>query len=116
MAPWAPPYLARSNRYQNEIAEGGQFLGRTIIAEGSALELEIPGVNLGWARNVWEPIIRLIETRPFFFSARDVESAISAGDEIVQEVFYGWMEDQATTKYEQNVYGTISLTARGIVT
>ena len=112
-APWKPPHLARENRYLNEMSEGGAFLGRTVIAEGAKLELEIPGVGMVWARDKWEDTVRLIETRPFFFAARD---AAAIGGVAEAEVFYGWAEDQPIIRYEQNVFGTLSLRARGIVT
>jgi len=112
-APWKPPHLSRANRYLNEVSEGGAFLGRSVIAEGAELELEIPGVGMAWVRDKWEDTVRLIETRPFFFAARDSDAL---GGVAEAEVFYGWAEDQPIVRYEQNVFGTLSLRARGIVT
>ena len=111
--PWAPPYLSRANRYINEIAEGGAFLGKSIIAEGARLALNIKGVDLDWIRDKWEATVRLIETRGFFFAARDVAAAGGVSE---IEVFYGWAEVQPAARYENNVYGAIALSARGIVT
>ncbi len=109
---WTPPYLGRSNRYVNDVSEGGAFLGRSLIAEGARLSLRIPGVDLSWLRDEWESTVRIIEQFPFFFAARDRDII---GGVAEAEVFYGWSEGQPRSGYSNNVSGFLSLNARGII-
>ena len=111
-APWAPPALSRKNRYIGDVSENGAFLGRTIVAEGAELNLTVRGVGMPWVRGRWEETVRLLENWPFFFAARG-GFLVSGASEI--EVFYGWAEDQPSARYSTNVYGSIKLKARGIV-
>ncbi len=113
LGPWSPPNLSRRNRYVNEVSDGGAFLGKTLIAEGANLTIAISAADMDWIRDKWEDTVRLIETRGFFFAARDLGSV---GGVAEPEVFYGWAQAQPGGKYDSNVYGGISLQARGIVT
>ncbi|KKN39089.1 hypothetical protein LCGC14_0746850 [marine sediment metagenome] len=110
-APWSPPHLARRNRFMTEVSESGNFLGRVIVADGARLELDVRGIGMGWAREDWEDTVRMLENYPFFFAARDRASMVSE-----QEVFYGFTEEQPISQYDSNVYGSLALRARGIVT
>ena len=113
VGPWSPPNLSRANRYVNEVADGGAFLGKSLIAEGARLSLQISAADMDWIRNEWEATVRLLELRGFFFAARDMNII---GGVAEAEVFYGWTESQPGAQYDSNVYGGISLQARGIVT
>ncbi|KKM87165.1 hypothetical protein LCGC14_1271720 [marine sediment metagenome] len=113
LGPWSPPNLSRLNRYVNEVADGGAFLGKSLLAEGAQLSLQISAVDMDWIRNEWEDTVRLLELRGFFFAARDLAAI---GGVAAPEVFYGWTESQPSAQYDSNVYGGISLKARGIVT
>lgn len=110
-APWTPPYLSQDNRYINQRSEGGQFFGRSLIARGAELRLDLEHVPKAWVRDVWEPTVRLLESYPFFFAARDVDA--SGGRE--KEVLYGWTTRQPSSQIENTLWGSISLRARGIV-
>ncbi len=110
---WTPPYLGRSNRYVNDVSEGGAFLGRSLIAEGARLSLRIRGADLPWLRDEWESTVRIIEQFPFFFAARDRDAI---GGVAEAEVFYGWAVEQPRSGYENNVSGFFTLNAQGIIT
>lgn len=110
---WTPPHLARANRYVTEISEGGAFLGRSLIANGASLALEIDALSMPWLRAEWEGTVRLLETRGFFFAARDLADY---GGVAAAEVFYGYAVGQPAAQYASNVYGRLNLDARGIVT
>ncbi len=110
---WTPPYLGRSNRYVNDVSEGGAFLGRSLIAEGARLSLRIRGADLPWLRDKWEATVRIIEQFPFFFAARDRDAI---GGVAEAEVFYGWAIEQPRSGYENNVSGFFTLNAQGIIT
>lgn len=110
-APWTPPYLAQDNRFINERTEGGAFAGRSLLARGAQLRMDLEHVPKGWIRDTWEPVVRLIEQYPFFFAARDLDA--SGGRE--QEVFYGWTDGQPSAQIENTMWGSISLRARGII-
>lgn len=109
--PWTPPYLARDNRYVNQRSEGGQFVGRSLIAKGAQLSLDLQHVPMSWIRQTWEPVVREIEQYAFFFAARDLDAVGSRE----REVFYGWMDSQPTAQYENPMWGSISLSARGLI-
>ncbi len=112
-APWASPSLARMNRFITEVSENGAFLGRAVVANGAELELDIRGIGMPWARDQWEEAVRLMESFPFFFAARDIGAE---GGVAEREVFYGWATEQPSSGYSTNVYGRLRLKARGIVT
>ncbi len=112
-APWAPPSLARMNRFITEVSENGAFLGRVVVANGAELELDIRGIGMPWARDQWEEAVRLMESWPFFFAARDIAAE---GGVAEREVFYGWATEQPSSGYSTNIYGRLRLKARGIVT
>lgn len=109
---WIPPYLGRSNRYVNDVSEGGAFLGRALISEGARLSLRIRGADLAWLRDKWEATVRIIEQYPFFFAARDRDAI---GGVAEAEVFYGWITEQPQSGYGNNVSGFLTLNAQGII-
>lgn len=110
---WKPPHLARAHRYLNEVSDGGAYLGRSVIAEGADLALKVAGIDPDWLRSHWEPAMRLLETSPFFFCARDADSPDGVTE---AEVFYGWLTGDAGSEYSDTPVGRLFLTARGIVT
>lgn len=110
---WTPPRLARANRYVTEISEGGAFLGRSLIANGAGLALDINALSMPWLRDEWETTVRLLEQYGFFFAARDLADL---GGFAAEEVFYGYAVGQPGAQYATNVYGRLHIEARGIVT
>lgn len=111
-APWEPPYLNRENRYVNERSEGGAFIGRSLIAEGTELSLNLKNVDPKWIRRVWEPAVRKMEQYPFFFAARDIAAV---GGVAESEVVYAWADRQPTARYSSPMYGEVSLRAKGLI-
>ena len=109
---YVPPVLALADRHIPSTAEGGQFLGRTVISEGAALDLSVTGVSMEWLRAQWESHVRIIEQYPFFWSAGDAGQI----DDIAEaETFYGWAAQQPVSAYDPRVFGSFSIQARGIV-
>ena len=111
--PYVEPRYARENRYINERSETGQILGKQLISEGAAFNLTVRGIESTWIRDIWEPNIRSIEQYPFF--AAVVEGVRPLSGRVV-ETFYGIASSQPSFSYDNQVYGTISLNAAGIVT
>lgn len=110
---FTPPSLSTRDKHLPSISEGGHFLGRSIVNQGTSMTLTMSGVGLPWLRAQWEAQVRLLEQYPFFFALRDVPKldGIAEG-----ETFYGWVTAQPSAGYKSGVYGTIALSARGIVT
>jgi hypothetical protein len=65
---WTPPTFARANTYINNVSEGGNFLGRSVIAKGIKTTLVLQGAQDAWMRSIWLPFIKHIEEKPFFFA------------------------------------------------
>ena len=110
---YQPPSLSRADRHLPMVAEGGQFLGRSIISEGTTLDLQVTAIPMEWLRSRWEAHVRLLEQFPFFFAAGDepLIDGIAEGGAV-----YAWAAQQPRSGYDSRVYGSLSLRAEGIVT
>lgn len=109
---FTPSTLSTNDKHITSVAEGGQFLGRSIINSGTNMNLSVTGLRMEWVRDRWESHVRLIEQYPFFFVLRDVPQLGGIAED---EVFYGWVTSQPGARYNSGVYGIISLSARGII-
>ncbi len=109
---FAPAHLSRVNVNLPVVSEGGQYIGRSIVANGALLSVVGTAAGLPWLRAQWELHVDLLDNFPFFFIIGDVPlvDGISEG-----EVFYGWPTTQPSSSYVGGVYGTLFLTARGII-
>ena len=110
---YTPPHQALADRHLVERAEGGAFLGRSLIASGAILNAAMTGCDMDWIRAHWESHVRLLEQYPFFWVAGD-EGKIDA--RAYKNSFYGWVSSQPGSTYANRVYGSLGLNARGIVT
>lgn len=62
------PKEARNNRIMNYRAEGGAFLGRSVIHEGIKSMYDVTFQTLNFVRGDWSTFLDHAELKPFFFS------------------------------------------------
>jgi len=65
---WTPPNLALNNDYIQSRADGGDFLGRSLIRRGGKTNFTMTPVPETFVRNVWLPFMLEAEQHPFYYS------------------------------------------------
>lgn len=100
-----PAPLNRKPKLSNNESEGGQFLGRTILRQGSGVTIAQEHVFPDWVRETWMPFAKYAETNAFFFAWRS--------DDWPEEVIFGWSEGGATAKQSHQTYMSVSLDIKG---
>lgn len=65
---FSPPTLALDDEYLNARADGGDFIGRTLIRRGSKTSFSIAPIPQAWVRSFWLPFILEAEAHPFYYS------------------------------------------------
>ncbi len=61
-----PPQLARSTVLTNNVSQGGNFLGRSIIRNGMSTMFNMEWLTPGFVRTYWLPFIVWAERKPWF--------------------------------------------------
>ena len=64
---FTPPDLALNNEYISSRADGGDFLGRTLIRRGSKMSFNNSIVPKIWIRDNWQDVMVAIEKTPFYY-------------------------------------------------
>lgn len=64
---WTPPRLARETKILTNRAEGGLFLGRSLVRAASRFEITATFLRVDWAYDKWLSFIKHAELYPFFF-------------------------------------------------
>ncbi|RDH86365.1 MAG: hypothetical protein DIZ78_09350 [endosymbiont of Escarpia spicata] len=62
-----PPHLNRNSEYLNNVSEGGQFLGRSLLRSGNDGVIDLSFLKADWVQMAWPALAAVLETRPFFF-------------------------------------------------
>jgi hypothetical protein len=65
---FTPPALALNNEYISSRADGGDFLGRTLIRKGSKMSFSNSIVSKAWIRDNWQDVMNAIEKTPFYYA------------------------------------------------
>jgi len=65
---FTPPELALNNLYITSRADGGDFLGRTLIRRGSKMSFMNSIVHKNWVRDNWQAVMASIEKTPFYYA------------------------------------------------
>lgn len=84
---WMLPSMNEDIEYTNEVSQGGQLLGRTVVRKNSDVEVTQMNVELQWARDTWQAFLDVAEQYPAFFWRALEDRA---------EVVYGSMVSRAT--------------------
>ncbi|WP_322884177.1 hypothetical protein U8C35_06500 [Sinorhizobium medicae] len=61
-----PPQFGRATQLIDSTSDGGEFLGRSVIANGVRSTLELNQASDAWMRSYWLTFIRHAELKPFF--------------------------------------------------
>lgn len=65
---FTPPELALNNQYISSRADGGDYLGRTLIRRGSKMAFNNSIVHRDWIRDNWQDAMLAIEKTPFYYA------------------------------------------------
>lgn len=65
---WTPPNLAFNDDFVNSRADGGDFLGRSLIRKGAKTSFNVSAVPADWVRTHWEPFLEVAQLQPFYYS------------------------------------------------
>lgn len=65
---FTPPELALNNDYITSRADGGDFLGRSLIRKGSKMSFANSIVHRDWIRANWQDVMAAIEKTPFYYA------------------------------------------------
>lgn len=65
---FTPPKLALNNQYITSRADGGDFLGRSLIRRGSKMQFVNSIVHKDWVRANWQAVMAAIEKTPFYYA------------------------------------------------
>lgn len=105
---WTPAPLGRDTQLVTSRADGGGFLGRSVISNGVKTSLILQGATDSWVRANWQPFIKVAEKRAFFFVA-DIMNHLD-------EAVFCWFEGPIAPPTHSNYgYMSASNTIRGLV-
>jgi hypothetical protein len=65
---FTPPQLAIENTYISSRADGGDYLGRSLIRKGSKMSFNNSIVSRDWVRDNWADAMAAIEKTPFYYA------------------------------------------------
>lgn len=98
---WTPPILARDTKLITSRADGGAFLGRSVISTGISTDIILQGASDSWMRTNWVDFVEAAEKRAFFF-VPDITNHSS-------EAVYCWVEETIPKPKHTN-YGYMGAT------
>ena len=65
---WTPPNIALNDDFITSRADGGDFLGRSLIRRGSKTRFSMTPVVETFVRNTWLDFMKAAEEHPFYYS------------------------------------------------
>lgn len=65
---FTPPNLAFNDDFVNSRADGGDFLGRSLIRKGNKTGFNVSAVAADWVRDNWEPFLTVAQLQPFYYA------------------------------------------------
>jgi hypothetical protein len=68
-----PLTLSRDTELSNNMSEGGQYLGRSIIRKGASTQATWQHLKADWYRANFDPFVKAARTMPFFIAWRPVQ-------------------------------------------
>ncbi len=99
---FTPPELAINNDYITSRADGGDFLGRSLIRKGSKMAFSNSIVHRDWVRANWQAAMAAIEKTPFYYAWDSTNYPA--------EVAYCYIDRKIQTpKYVNSAYFSLNL-------
>lgn len=65
---FTPPPLGLDDDFLNSRADGGDFIGRSLIRRGLRSAFSISPIPEAWVRSFWLPFLEAAEEHPFYYS------------------------------------------------
>jgi len=65
---FTPPQFALNNKYISSRADGGDFLGRSLVRKGAKMSFTNSIVHKDWMRANWADFMAAVEKTPFYYS------------------------------------------------
>lgn len=105
---WTPPKFGRDTKLVTSRADGGAFLGRSVIAKGVRSSIVVQTASDAWMRSNWLAFVKSAEQKPFFF----LPNVTGYPNDAV----FCWVED-AIPEPTQSQYGfmSVSVPIHGLV-
>lgn len=90
----SPINLSRITTIRPNKSEGGQWLGRSIIRNGSAMSVQYNNLGGQWYRTYFDPFVESARSAPFFYAWRPLDYPDAVG--------YVWTEKDIAPKNSTN--------------
>jgi hypothetical protein len=103
-----PLTLSRETELSNNVSEGGQFLGRSIIRKGASTSTEWQHLTASWYRANFDPFVKSAREFPFFIAWRPLQYH--------NELGYVWTGgDVAPQNTGPRDFMSVGMTFRGLI-
>lgn len=103
-----PLTLSRETELSNNVSEGGQYLGRSIIRKGASTTAEWQHLKSDWYRANFDPFVKSAREYPFFIGWRP--------QEFPQELGFVWVGgDIAPQNTGPRDFMSVGMTFRGLI-
>lgn len=104
----SPLTLSRTTELSNNVSDGGQYLGRSIIRKGAQTTTEWKNLKADWYRLNFDPFVKAARTAPFFIGWRPVQ--------FPSEIGYVWVDgDIQPTNSGPKDYMSVGMTVQGLI-
>ena len=103
-----PLTLSRETTLSNNVSEGGQYLGRSIIRRGAGTSASWSHLRADWYRSEFDPFVRAARTAPFFIGWRP--------ETFPAELGFCWVgEDIAPENSGPRDFMSVEMSFRGLI-
>jgi hypothetical protein len=103
-----PLTLSRETELSNNMSEGGQYLGRSIIRKGASTSAAWSHLKADWYRANFDPFVRAARTAPFFIGWRPSQYPAELG--------FVWVDgDIAPQNTGPRDFMSVDVTFRGLI-
>ena len=65
---FTPPRFSHNNNYVSNVAQNGNFIGRSIVSQSGVVSIPVEYMTDQWARDNWDSFTDHAELKPFFFT------------------------------------------------
>ena len=103
-----PLNLSRTTELSNNMSDGGQYLGRSVIRKGAQTSCDWSHLTADWYRANFDPFVKAARTAPFFIAWRP--------EQYPNELGYVWTEnDIAPQNSGPKNYMSVSVSFMGLI-
>ena len=102
-----PAPFNRKNRFNIDLSEGGQILGRAVVRQANETEVDLRRITPAWERAYLAPFLRAAEEQPFFF-------LWNTDDRYKGEVMFAELTNEPEPVNDHKSFMACSLSLRGL--